>query len=152
MWLGSFRDPVLISQIDDFQERLKEHVRAKFPLHKFEIVLKAYGKNGAMDPLEVDTYVAKEIFLMGEIMADDQVLATQIANVGRVFCAHAPYKGQISTTGNYAMPLTNLEIPLGLASCLNIYHLLPVDDPLSLFPWSVQRSAPLLATSRLASI
>jgi hypothetical protein len=147
MWLGSFRDPILISQIDDFQARLKEHVFAKFPEHEFEIALKAYGKNGTMGPLEMDTTVAKEIFLMGEIMADNQILATQIANVGRVFCVHAPYKGQISTTGNYAMPVTNLEIPLGLVSCFNIYHLLPVDDPLSLFPWSIQQVGPEKSTA-----
>jgi hypothetical protein len=142
IWLGSFRDPVLISQIDDFQKRLKEFLYKKFPEHKFEVSTKAYGKDGTMGPMEPDPSVAKEIFLLGEIMADDQVVATQIANSGRVFCVHAPYDGQVSTTGNYAMPVTNLEIPLGPTSSFNIYHLLPVDDPLALFPWSVQQVGP----------
>ena len=147
IWMGSFRDPILVSQIDDFQDRLKEHLRIKFPDVKFEVATKAYGKDGSMGPLEVDQSVGKEIFLLGEVMADDQLVATQIANVGRVFCVHAPYKGQISTTGNYAMPLTNLEIPLGRACCFNIYHLLPLDDPLSLFPSSVQQVGPATSTA-----
>ncbi|CZR53527.1 uncharacterized protein PAC_03406 [Phialocephala subalpina] len=139
IWLGSFRDPVLISQIDDFQKRLKEFLHIKFANEKFDIALKAYGKDGTMGPLEVDTSVGKEIFLLGEIQAENQILATQIANSGRVFCVHAPYEGQISTTGNYAMPVTPLEIPLGPVSCFNIYHLLPVEDPLALFPWFVMQ-------------
>ncbi|KAN0119254.1 protein of unknown function (DUF4387) domain containing protein [Hyaloscypha variabilis] len=147
IWMGSFRDPVLISQIDDFQVRLKEHLYSKFPQHKFEVVTKAYGKDGTMGPLETDTSVAKEIFLLGEVMHEDQITATQIANVGRVFCVHAPYEGQVSTTGNYAMPLTNLEIPLGRTCSFNIYHLLPVDDPLSLFPSSVQTVGPKQSTA-----
>ena len=146
IWLGSFRDPVLISQIDDFQKRLKEFLYKKFTEHKFEVALKAYGKDGTMGSMEPDGSVAKEIFLLGEVMADDQTVATQIANSGRVFCVHAPYEGQISTTGNYAMPVTNLEIPLGLVSCFNVYHLLPVEDPLSLFPWSVQDVGPKTST------
>lgn len=146
IWIGSFRDPVLISQIDDFQVRLKEHLYTKFPQHKFEVVTKAYGKDGTMGPLETDTSVAKEIFLLGEVMHEDQITATQIANVGRVFCVHDPYKGQVSTTGNYAMPLPNLEIPLGRKCSFNIY-ILPVKDPLSLFPSSVQTVGPNKSTA-----
>jgi len=147
IWMGSFRDPVLISQIDDFQKRLKEFLYKKFPEHQFQVSTKAYGKDGTMGPLETDTSVGKEIFLLGEIMAEDQIIATQIANSGRVFCVHAPYEGQISTTGNYAMPLTNLEIPLGRVSSFNVYHLLPLDDPLALFPWSVDLVGPKSSTA-----
>jgi hypothetical protein len=95
IWIGSFRDPVLISQIDDFQVLLKEHLYTKFPQHKFEVVAKAYGKDSTMNPLETDTSVAKEIFLLREVMHEDQITAPPIANVGRVFCVHAPYKGQV---------------------------------------------------------
>lgn len=147
IWLGSFRDPILISQIDDFQKRLKAFLAVKFKDEKFEVALKAYGKDGTMGPLELDKSVGKEIFLLGEIQAETQDLATQIANSGRVFCVHAPYDGQISTTGNYAMPVTRLEIEIGPVSCFNIYHLLPVEDPLALFPWSVQTVGPSSSTA-----
>ena len=136
MWQGSFRDPVLISQIDDFMERCQKHVELKFKDAKFEMAFKIYGKNGTMGPMEPDPSVGKEIFLLGEIQADDQILATQIANSARVFCVHAPYTGQLSTTGNFAMPITPLEIPLGPVTAFNIYHLLPVEDPTALFPIS----------------
>ena len=134
VWIGSFRDPVLISQIDDFLERCKKHLAVKFKDHKFDVAFKAYGKDGTMGPMEPDPSLAKEIFLIGEIQAENQILATQIANVGRVFCVHAPYEGQMSTTGNFAMPLTPLEIPMGPVTAFNIYHLLPVEDPTELFP------------------
>jgi hypothetical protein len=147
IWMGSFRDPTLIGQIDEFQEKLKGYVREKFKGVEFDIAMKAYGKNGTMGPLETDTSVAKEIFLLGEIQAGNQTLATQIANTARVFCVHAPYKGQTSTTGNFAMPLTNLEIPLGHACCFNVYHLLPVNDPLEFFPWSTEQVGPTRSTA-----
>ena len=142
MWIGSFRDPVLISQIDDFLKRCKEHLATKFKHEKFEVAFKAYGKDGTMGEMEPDQSVGKEICLIGEIQAENQILATQIANVGRVFCVHAPYKGQQSTTGNFAMPVTPLEIPLGPVTAFNVYHLLPVKDATELFPISVRTVGP----------
>lgn len=142
IWMGSFRDPILCSQIDDFIARCEVFVKNKFKDEKFEIAIKTYGKNGTMGPMEPDTSIAKEIFVLGEIQADDPVLATQIANSARVFCVHAPYVGQKSTTGNFAMPITPLEIALGPVTAFNIYHLLPVEDPCALFPISIMHVGP----------
>ena len=146
IWLGSFRDPILISQIDDFLKRCEEFLAVKFRGVKYEFAYKVYGKNGTMGPMEPDTSVAKELFIIGEIQADNQILATQIANSGRVFCVHAPFVGQKSTTGNFAMPVTPLEIPLGPVTAFNIYHLLPVEDPTSLFPISELQAGPPIST------
>ncbi|KAK5710411.1 hypothetical protein LTR15_012973 [Elasticomyces elasticus] len=57
-----------------------------------------------------------------------------LASDRRIFCVYTPYEGQISTTGNYAMPFTNLKIPLSKVLYFNIYYLLPVEDLLALFP------------------
>lgn len=127
IWMGSFRDPVLISQIEDFQVRLKEHLYTKFPQYKFEVVTKAYGKDGTMGPLETDISVAKEIFLLGKVIHEDQITVTQIANVSRVFYVYTPYKGQVSTPSNYSMPLTNLEISLGRIYSFNIKTLIKLN-------------------------
>lgn len=146
IWLGSFRDPILISQIEDFLKKCEDFLANKFKGVKYEFTYKMYGKNGTMGPLEPDTSVGKEIFLLGEIQADNQILATQIANSGRVFCVHAPFNGQKSTTGNFAMPVTPLEIPLGPVTAFNVYHLMPVDDPTSLFPISALQVGPRTST------
>ena len=65
IWLGSFRDPILISQIEDFMKRCEEHVRTKFQGVKFDMAYKMYGKNGTMGEMEPDSSVAKEIFIIG---------------------------------------------------------------------------------------
>jgi len=88
-----------------------------------------------MGPYEKDGTIGKEIFLIGEVGAKTQELADNIAAVGRVSCIHLPYPDQKGTGGNFAMPLTPLEISLGPYCQFCIYHLMEVDDPAKYFPF-----------------
>lgn len=40
----------------------------------------------------------------------------------------------MATAGSFASPLTPLEVPLGQACEFNVYHIIPILDPLALFP------------------
>lgn len=136
-FIGGFRDPILISQIDDFLEQGKKRLReiVTFP---FELDVHIYGKNGIMKDLEPDhTMVAKELCIVGEVRADTQEQANYLSSMARVWCKHAPYPHQVATAGNFAMPFSPFDIPLGLYSEFCIYHLMQVSDPTSLFPISV---------------
>jgi hypothetical protein len=135
IWMGSFRDPILISQIDGFLEGVREHIGKAAQGEEHEINFRVYGKDGTMGLYEPDESVGKEIFLLGEVGAKTQKIATNLASTGRIASIHSPYPGQKATGGNLAMPITPLEIPLGEVCNFNIYHLMEVDDPAALFPY-----------------
>ena len=136
IWMGSFRDPILIGQIDHFLEKqVRGRIRAMFPDDDYLLTFRVYGKDGTMGSYEPDKSVAKEIFLVGEVSAMTQELANGVASMGRIASVHAPYPGQKATGGNFAMPFTPLELPLGEVCQFNVYHLMEVDDPASHFPY-----------------
>jgi hypothetical protein len=135
IWMGSFRDPILISQINGFLEGVKKHIEKSAQGEEHEVNFRVYGKDGTMGDYEPDKTVGKEIFLLGEVGARTQKIATNLAFAGRVASTHLPYAGQKATGGNFAMPLTPLEIPLGEVCNFNIYHLMEVDDAAAHFPY-----------------
>lgn len=135
-FIGGFRDPILISQIDDFLARGKQRLRELIP-YPFDLDVHTYGKNGIMKSLEPDTHtIAKELCVVGEIRAETQEHANHISSLMRVWCMHASYPHQIATAGNFAMPFSPFDIPLGLYSEFCIYHLMLASDPAVLFPIS----------------
>ena len=40
----------------------------------------------------------------------------------------------MATSGNVAFPYAPFETPIGQFSEFNVYHIMPIDDPLALFP------------------
>ena len=146
IWMGSFRDPILISQIDSFLEGVKEHIKKAAQGEEHEVSFRVYGKDGTMGQYEPHTTVGKEIFLLGEVGARTQKIATNLAAAGRVACIHGSYPGQKATGGNFAMPITPLEIPLGEVCNFNVYHLMEVDDPAALFPYHTVQLGPSAST------
>ena len=146
IWMGSFRDPILISQIDRFLEDVRAHIKKAAQEEEHTVNFRVYGKDGTMGLYEPDKTVGKEIFLLGEVGARTQKIATNLASAGRVASIHGPYEGQKATGGNLAMPITPLEIPLGEVCNFNIYHLMEVRDPAALFSYHIVRLGPSTST------
>lgn len=83
IWMGSFRDPILIKQIDSFLEKsVRPRLEAAFANEEFKLNFRVYGKNGTMGVYEADDTLAKEIFLIGEVGAKTQELANNVASMG----------------------------------------------------------------------
>ncbi|KAI8878253.1 hypothetical protein K501DRAFT_258892 [Backusella circina FSU 941] len=135
VFLGGVRDPILISQIDSFLEKIKQYIGAAFKNVEYDLHFHVYGKDGIMGPLERDTSIGKEVCIMGEVRATTQQNATNIASAARIGVVHGPYPDQKATSGNFAMPFTPLEVALGPVCEFNIYHCMEVDDPVIHFPW-----------------
>jgi hypothetical protein len=51
---------------------------------------------------------------------------------------HYPYEGRKSIAGNLAFLYSPSDFDLGEVFEFNIYHLLEVDDPVSLFPITLE--------------
>lgn len=132
-FFGGFRDPILISQIDDFLTRVKEYVKSRvsFP---FGLEFHQYGRNAVMGPLEPEADILpREVGICGEVWAPTQDQATHVSSIARLACIHGPYPHQLATAGNFALPFPPFDIPMGEVCEFCIYHVLPVDDPVRLF-------------------
>jgi hypothetical protein len=107
---------------------------SEVPESSYRIIPHIYGKNGVMGDLEPVKTPAHELCIILEVAAATQSIATAICGKARTQLMHAPYPGRIATAGNLASPFTPLEIPLGEACEFNVYHLMKVDSPTTLFP------------------
>ena len=78
-----------------------------------------------------------EIGLVIEVVAATQALADTICSFARSTLLHFGYPGRKSTAGNLAFPYSPSDISHGVVYEFSLYHLMTVDDPLSLFPITV---------------
>lgn len=137
-FIGGVRDPILISQIDSFLDRIQVRMKDMYPqlaTGEAKIYFHVYGKNAVMEDLEpVKNFTPLEIGILGEIVAPTQDLANAICANTRVAVLHSPYPGQLATGGNLALPLNPPDNPIGPVCRFSVYHLMDVDDPLEMFP------------------
>lgn len=142
IFIGGIRDPILISQIDDFLEKVRLYTQGLFPeLDKSEhcrLIYHIYGKDGIMGPLEQNPVPGQEIGIMGEVLAPTQSSSHAIANNARASILHMPYVGQVATTGNFALPLSPQEQEAGAVFKFSLYHLVDLEpgEHVDLFPIS----------------
>ncbi|MCY3877432.1 MAG: acyclic terpene utilization AtuA family protein [Rhodobacteraceae bacterium] len=132
------RDPVLIGQIDDLLQEMRDHADARFSEcgpGAFRIDFHVYGKNAVMRHLEpVAGADPHEIGILINVVANDQDLASAVAMYVRGTLQHASYPGIIATAGNLAYPFSPFSVPVGPAYRFAVYHLLPLEDPCECFP------------------
>ncbi|KAL0930057.1 caib baif family enzyme [Colletotrichum truncatum] len=144
IFIGGIRDPILISQIDAFLERVRVYSQKLFPeLDKTEqcrLLYHIYGKDGVMGPLEPIQACPHEIAVLGEVVAPTSELSHTIANNVRASILHFAYPDQVATTGNFASPLSPHEQDAGAVFKFSLYHLVGLDvgEEVSLFPIQLQ--------------
>lgn len=140
IFIGGIRDPILISQIDDFLDRARTFTQKMFPeLDKDEtcqLKFQIYGKNAVMGPFEQSATTPHEIGILGEVVAPTKEKSHAIANNVRASILHMPYEGQMATAGNFASPLSPHEQYAGEVFRWNIYHLIDLQpgEEASMFP------------------
>ena len=141
-FIGGVRDPILIRQLDRLLPMVKAYVANLYPEVKTgeaKIFFHLYGKNAVMEELEPATdFVPNEVGVLCEVVAPTQELASAICSNTRVALLHGPYPGQLATGGNLALPLNPPDNPLGPVCRFSVYHLMDIDDPVSLFPISCE--------------
>lgn len=132
IFMGGIRDPILISQMINFQARVREYVASQIcsPAEDFwKLGFHTYGIDGVMGYLEPEDlrHVPREVFLVGEILASTQNLANLVAHTAANAVIHGPYPGQRGTGGNFAKGVGGkTEIEMGPCAEFCIYHLMPI--------------------------
>ncbi|RDW56430.1 hypothetical protein BP5796_13179 [Coleophoma crateriformis] len=138
MFMGGIRDPILICQMDAVLERVQAyvaHVTSNFE-GQYEVGFHVYGNDGIRGTLEPDnaSYVPREIFIVGEVMANTQEIATIIASTARVACVHGSYPEQRGTGGSFVMGIGD-----GTEGACQISGPVEQSSGLRLFSWTMQQ-------------
>jgi hypothetical protein len=124
MFMGSIRDPILIGQLQEFLKTGRKLISDQYLLSAGGWKL-GWHLTGLEQAEATPGFVPKKVFIVGEVLADTQELATEVAHAARVYCAHGPYPNQKGTSGNFAMGIGGkLDLPLGVCAEFSIYHLM----------------------------
>ncbi|KAI1818654.1 hypothetical protein GGS20DRAFT_581409 [Poronia punctata] len=131
MYMGSIKDPILIRQLDSLLERVRlyvaeQHKDAQGP---WELEFHKYGGPGGTNGTDNSDAPVPEVFLIGEVLASSQELATSLASTAKVATTHGSYAGQKATAGNFAFGIGGLmTIPCGPCAEFCIYHVMNLGD------------------------
>lgn len=132
------KDPIMISKIDSITQSVKERVQDNFEAYgikDFFLDFKIYGKNGVMAMFEGGAEESgSELMIIIEAVADTQEQADTICGFARSTMLHFGYEGRIATAGNLAFPFSPSDAKMGEVYEFNVYHLLKVENPRTLFP------------------
>lgn len=140
--IAGTRDPIMISQIDEIIEAVREMVGDNFSelnAEDYQLLFRVYGKNGVMGELEPDKEIkSHELGIVIEVVARTQELANTICSFTRSSMLHYGYPGRVATAGNLAFPYSPSDFKAGEVYEFNLHHLLRVDDPLEFFPVEIR--------------
>lgn len=132
------KDPIMISKIDSITQSVRERVENNFETYgikDFFLDFKVYGRNGVMGMFEgIEESKSDELMIIIEAVAETQEQANTICGFARSTMLHFGYEGRIATAGNLAFPFSPSDAKMGEVFEFNVYHLMKVEDPKSLFP------------------
>jgi hypothetical protein len=142
------RDPMLIGMIDEYLASVRRNVEAKardFGVgpERYTLVFRTYGRDGVMgarEPLR-DTATPHELGIVVEVVAATQDEANAVLSIARVNTLHVDFPGRLCKEGNMAFPYSPSDIVGGPAYRFSVFHVLQVEDPLALFPISLEEVA-----------
>ncbi|HEX3030685.1 MAG TPA: 3-methylaspartate ammonia-lyase, partial [Bacillota bacterium] len=135
--IAGIRDPIMISQIDQIVQGVRDRVEDNFRERKmnYNLDFRIYGKNGVMGVLEPNQKIqGHELGIIIEAVAATQETANTVCSFARSTMLHYGYEGRIATAGNLAFPYSPSDFKAGEVFVFNVYHLLEVASPLELFP------------------
>ena len=136
--IAGTRDPIMMKKIDDIiigvKERVADNFRDKDIKYNLNFII--YGRDGVMGKLEPlrNSPQSHEFGIIIEAVADTQERANTICATARSTMLHYGFDGRRATAGNLAFPYSPSDFKAGEVYEFSVYHLLMVDDPVSVFP------------------
>lgn len=135
--LAGIRDPLLISQLDAVEAKVREGVFAYYQdecMDGVQLNFVHYGIDGVMGPLEPTPVPGHEVGLLIEVIAPTQALADAVCATARSTYLHYGYPGRKATAGNLAFPFAPSDVSFGAVYTFSVYHVMEVSDPVLHFP------------------
>ena len=133
--LAGIRDRIMIRGLDEILAAVRGAVEATFGSEAYQLRFRVYGRDGVMGPLEPEPeVVGHEVGLVIDAVAATQGLADTVCGFARSTLLHYGYPGRMATAGNLAFPFSPSDYEGGAVYEFSVYHVMEVDDPVSLFP------------------
>jgi hypothetical protein len=132
--IAGIRDPYTIKNIDKVIEWAREQVEEKFKNVKYKLNYKIFGKNGVMGDLEpIKDIKSHELCIVVEGIAPTKEQAEEITLIGTRQIFYARLSDVKGTAGTAAFVVDEV-LPASPAYVWTMNHVIPVEDPLELFP------------------
>ena len=142
IFIAGARDPIFIREVDHLIEIVKENVGRGLSYRSgddYQLLFHIYGKDGVMREWEsVKDVRSHELGIVGEAVGRTQDIAHAVCTYAHGVMLHYHYEGRKSISGNLAFLYSPSDFDLGEVFEFNIYHLLEVEDPVSLFPITIE--------------
>jgi hypothetical protein len=142
IFIAGARDPIFIREVDHLVGIVKENVKRGLPYSPgddYQLLFHIYGKDGVMREWESAKDIrSHELGIVGEAVGRTQDIAHAVCTYAHGVMLHYPYEGRKSISGNLAFLYSPSDFDLGEVFEFTIYHLLEVDDPVSLFPITLE--------------
>lgn len=135
--VAGIRDPLLIGQLEEVQDKVKAQVRDYYSdvdEKDYKINFINYGINGVMGEMEPCRDLPHEVGMVFEVIAKTQELADTVCSSVRSTFLHYGYEGRKSTAGNLAFPFAPSDVLFGMVYEFSLYHLMDVRDGEEMFP------------------
>jgi hypothetical protein len=141
------RDTALLEQARSWADAAESQTRLRYPdefgAGRAQLTTRIFGLDAVLGELEPEkTVTGHEACVVVDVIADDQDLANRIGYDAFIRLFIGPYPNRKTTAGNAAAPYMPVVIPVGEVFTFGIYHLLPLADPVELFPFTVQTFGP----------
>jgi hypothetical protein len=133
------RDPVLISQIDDYiarvRTRVNQIVRETLGDLEFQLFFRLIGKDAVMGPREpVKTISSHEVGIILEAIAGTEEDSATIVATARQAIKNSHYPGKLCDEGCVTFPYSPSDIRVGAVYRFGVWHVLQPADPEKMFP------------------
>ena len=134
------RNPRMIEQMDEILEHERRSMESRYAgSGKLDIYYHVYGNGAVLGTSEPRANIpVQEMCVVADIVAETQELAHDVAEDLALKIAFARYPTRTTTAGNVAYLFSPNVIDVGQAYTTSVYHQLPVEDPLELFPITVR--------------
>jgi hypothetical protein len=146
MSLASIRDPLVLARlpvfVDEVQVVVRDKIRRSVGLgdDAYRLTWRVYGRNAAARGLaDLDAVASHEVGLVVDAVASTQADADAVIAIAWHTALHHPSPEYVGLVSNLAFPMSPPSIPCGAVYRFCLNHVLMVDDPVALFPITLER-------------
>jgi hypothetical protein len=147
LFLFGLRDALSIANVDRMCEGIAAEVERQFGPQAddaYRLLFHVYGRDAVMGPREPTPEIrSHEICVVIEAVAPDEEQAVNVAKLAKYSSFRVHYPGKLGTAGGCAMLGDEVLLAPHATYRWAIDHLLPLSDPLELFPIELSTTAEL---------
>lgn len=128
--MAAVADPGFIAASDEILQGVQEAVADLVPpddAAPWQLSFRRYGIDGVIDWPTPPAIAPREVFILGECVAQDAETARSVAAAARQQLLHWGFADRLCTGGNLAFPMTPPELDAGPAYTFSLYHILQLD-------------------------